>query len=312
MNKAERVLDIYTKLLNGKIVNKEYEARKYQVDSRTIQRDVSDIQCSLRNQNIHTGEIQEIIYDRQKRGYRLNRTGNLKSAEVLAVCKVMLESRSLVKEELEPIIEKLLVDCETKEEEKQVRKLIRNERANYQELHHRKKLLNSLWELETAVAKQRYTIIWYEKLQDKSIVKRKVKPVGLMFSGFYFYLTAFIEDIDRRAEFQNPDDSFPTIYRLDRICDFEVQKDQFYILDRDRFQEGEFRKRVQFMYGGKLQKVRFLFTGLSVEAVLDRLPTAMIKQVTEEGYVIEAEVFGKGIEMWFRSQGDDIKHIKYL
>ena len=42
----------------------------------------------------------------------------------------------------------------------------------------------------------------------------------------------------------------------------------------DRFQEEEFHKRVQFMYGGRLKKVKFKYSGLSIEAVLDRLSTA--------------------------------------
>lgn len=76
-----------------------------------------------------------------------------------------------------------------------------------------------------------------------------------------------------------------------------------------RFQEGEFRRRVQFMYGGKLQKIRFKYTGPSIEAVLDRLPTAEILSQNDSGWTISAEVFGKGIEMWMRSQGDYIQEI---
>ncbi len=74
-----------------------------------------------------------------------------------------------------------------------------------------------------------------------------------------------------------------------------------------RFSEGEFRKRVQFMYGGKLQTVRFTYRGPSVEAVLDWLPTAEIVGERDGAYEIKAEVFGKGIDMWLRSQGDYIK-----
>ena len=37
-----------------------------------------------------------------------------------------------------------------------------------------------------------------------------------------------------------------------------------------RSAEGEFRKRVQFMYGGRLEHIRFRYTGPSLEAVLDR------------------------------------------
>ena len=57
------------------------------------------------------------------------------------------------------------------------------------------------------------------------------------------------------------------------------------------------------MYGGRLQHIKFRYTGPSIEAVLDRLPTAKIIEQDEEGWTVEAEVFGKGIEMWVRSQG---------
>lgn len=40
-----------------------------------------------------------------------------------------------------------------------------------------------------------------------------------MFSEYYFYLTAFIEDIDKADRFQEADDPFPTIYRVDRLED---------------------------------------------------------------------------------------------
>ena len=61
------------------------------------------------------------------------------------------------------------------------------------------------------------------------------------------------------------------------------------------------------MYGGKLQKVRFKYTGPDIDAILDRLPTAKIVDQTDEGYVVQAEVFGKGIDMWIKSQGDLIE-----
>ena len=61
------------------------------------------------------------------------------------------------------------------------------------------------------------------------------------------------------------------------------------------------------MYGGKLQKVRFKFCGNDVEPILDRLPTAKIIDKDDEGYIITAEVFGEGIYMWVRRQGELIK-----
>lgn len=83
--------------------------------------------------------------------------------------------------------------------------------------------------------------------------------------------------------------------------------ERFQIPYKDRFNEGEFRKRVQFMYSGPLRKVKFEYTGQSIESVLDRLPTAEIVSKDTEKYVIRAEVYGEGIDMWLRSQGESVK-----
>jgi len=110
-----------------------------------------------------------------------------------------------------------------------------------------------------------------------------------------------------RENFNVLNDSFPTIYRIDRIQSLKVLKEKYHVPYRDRFEEGEFRKRIQFMYGGKLRRVRFKYTGYSVEAVLDRLPTAIIESHNNEEYIITAEVFGNGIDMWLRSQGEYVE-----
>ena len=61
------------------------------------------------------------------------------------------------------------------------------------------------------------------------------------------------------------------------------------------------------MYGGKLRRIRFKYSGCSIEAVLDKLPTAKILSEEDGVYVVSAEVFGDGIDMWLRSQGENIK-----
>ncbi len=43
---------------------------------------------------------------------------------------------------------------------------------------------------------------------------------------------------------------------------------------------------------------------MSVEAILDRLPTAKVIRDGEGGKVIEAEVFGgDGVDMWLKGRG---------
>lgn len=63
------------------------------------------------------------------------------------------------------------------------------------------------------------------------------------------------------------------------------------------------------MWPGELQTIRFEFTGPSVQAVLDKLPTAKIIERTGGKYLIEAEVYGDGIKMWLLSQGTWVKVI---
>ncbi len=82
--------------------------------------------------------------------------------------------------------------------------------------------------------------------------------------------------------------------------------ENFYVPYKNKFEEGQFRRRVQFMYGGKLKRIKFEYSGDSIEAVLDRLPTAEILSNDNGKYVVQAEVFGSGIDMWLRSQGDAV------
>lgn len=139
------------------------------------------------------------------------------------------------------------------------------------------------------------------------MVKRKVRPVAIMFSEYYLYLTAFIDDKEVWKNFDVLNDSFPTIYRMDRIKGLQVLGERFHIPYSSRFEEGEFRKRIQFMYGGKLQKIKFKYSGNDIDAVLDRISTARILKEEEGIYTVSAEVFGKGIDMWLRSQGEMVE-----
>ena len=55
--------------------------------------------------------------------------------------------------------------------------------------------------------------------------------------------------------------------------------------------------------------MRFYFSGPSLQAVLDKLPTAKVIERSNGRYVIEAEVYGDGIKMWLLSQGSWVQVI---
>ena len=64
------------------------------------------------------------------------------------------------------------------------------------------------------------------------------------------------------------------------------------------------------MTGGRLTKVKFKFKGTDIDAILDRLPTAKVLDEDNGDYTVQAEVFGKGIEMWLRSQGENVEVVE--
>ena len=63
-------------------------------------------------------------------------------------------------------------------------------------------------------------------IAQRVIVERKLKPVAIMFSEYYFYVTAFISDEEIKKDFEVLNDSFPTIYRIDRIRELKILTSQ--------------------------------------------------------------------------------------
>ena len=308
-DKIGRTLQLYAKLTEGYVINKAEEAFAYGVNERSIQRDIDDIRHFLDMESERTGVMNSVIYDRTDKGYRLETLyqARFRNSEVLALCKILLDSRAFTKKEITQMLDKLITCCVPKSSQKLVKDLINNEAFHYVELRHQSVFIDKMWDLGQAVREARYIEMDYFRIKDKEVVHRKVKPVAIMFSEYYFYLAAFIEDEDVRKDFDVLNDAFPTIYRIDRIRSLRVTDERFHIPYSSRFEEGEFRKRIQFMYGGKLQHITFRYSGSDIDAVLDRLPTAKILDEDSGVYTVSAEVFGKGIDMWLRSQGENVE-----
>lgn len=300
--KVNRILTIYEKLIKGEVIYKKQLATIFGVNEKTIQRDIEDIRAYLSN-SIETKCCIDVEYRRDKKGYSLNKREDdiLKREDVLAICKILLESRAFCKEEINHLITAMLGEIDF-EPRKYVKELIGNELLNFEPLKHNDKLLSKIWNLSEFIRHKESIEINYIKT-DGTEVKRILNPVAIIFSEYYFYLIAYFNDL----EFDDP-----TVFRIDRIKKYKGSGNKFYIPESDRFEDGEFRKRVQFMYPGKLMKIKFEFTGTSIDAVLERLPTAIIIETLEGKLVIEAEVFGTGIIMWILSQGKNIRVLQPL
>ncbi|MBP0962236.1 MAG: WYL domain-containing protein [Oscillospiraceae bacterium] len=275
--KVARVLEIYTKLMNGALVNKSSEAVKYHTSERSIQRDIDDIRNFLDETDDNGGIINTVIYDRMRKGYRLERIYDIKltNPEILAICKILLDSRALRKDEMNEILKKLINCCVPEENRRQVNELISNESFHYIQPQHGKKFLQTMWDIGTATEEQKLIDFSYQGVRGSQAHHRIVEPAAIMNAGMYFYMAGFIKNTDDLNNLGALDDLNPTIYRIDRMENLVITDEHFKRPYKDRFQEGEFRKRIQFMFGGKLRKARFKYKGYSLEAVEDRLPTAM-------------------------------------
>ncbi|MEG0471340.1 MAG: WYL domain-containing protein [Solibacillus sp.] len=291
-----RILQIYDSLLKGEIINKAEIANKLEVNERTIQRDVQ----SIRNHLEKTTFEQTVINSRKVGGYILSGDKEgLFPRELLTVTKILLESRALNTTEMKETIEALLSQS-TIDDSKFIRTIVGNELLHYQPLRHNQPLLDLIWDIAASIRNKKMIEIVYERM-DQQQNKRTVKPVSILFSEYYFYLIAFIKN----SEYQSP-----VIFRLDRIRSFKQLNEKFTFSEMDRFEEGVLRQRVQFMYSGQLERLQFIFKGPSLEAVLDRFPNGHIVQTLEDGWLVEAEIYGTtGSMMWLLSQGENVEVI---
>ena len=113
VSNRERLLKMYEHLNEGKVLYKNEAAAYYGVSLRAIQRDIEELRSFFHNKSADDGAIQDLVYDRRLKGYKLNRPGNqlLNDSEIFAVLKILLESRSLTKAELYPLVDKLINSC---------------------------------------------------------------------------------------------------------------------------------------------------------------------------------------------------------
>ena len=87
--KVERIINLYNRLAEGEVLNKADEAARFEVNERSIQRDLEDIRAYFAND---LESNRELIYDRTQKGYVLvqNQKKSLTNSEILTACKILL------------------------------------------------------------------------------------------------------------------------------------------------------------------------------------------------------------------------------
>ena len=310
-SKNFRTLDMYVRLCEGKTVNKAEEASRFGVDERSIQRDIDDIRAFLDERSM-SGDGRTIEYDRIKKGFLMvgDEPSMMTNSEILAVSKILLESRAFTKRELKAILDKLVEGCVPLKNMKLVSDLIATEQYHYVELNHKEYIQDKLWQIGSDIHEHNLVSLRYARANaPRESIKRIVEPISILFSEYYFYLNAYIVEKDDSGKYVHKY-NYPAIFRIDRIKDYKHLEEKFKVSYTNRFEEGEFRKRIQFMYAGKLQRIVLKFYGENPEPILDRLPTARVTQQYDNECTIEAEVYGKGVIMWLLSQGSKVEVLR--
>ena len=201
-SKNYRVLDIYVRFCEGKAINKGEEANKFGVDERSIQRDIDDIRAFLEERRINdSNDFRDIKYDRVNKIFKMTgiKSAAMTNSEILAVVKILLESRAFTKKEMNRIIKKIIGGCVPMKNMKIVSDLIANERYHYTEIQKEDVISKKLWEIGTNIKEHEMLEIEYIKIE-KEKVKRIIEPMSLLFSEYYFYLIAFITKKDENGD----------------------------------------------------------------------------------------------------------------
>ena len=291
-----RVLEIFFRGLRGEDLSVKKLAGEYGVSEKSVSRSIGDLKAFLADHRELVGGT-ELQYSYQDKCYRLYMDEFLSSKELFALLEVLIGTKGFSRLELLTLIDKLK-KFTTSNDRKLLTELVSKEIYHYTEVRHDcDSVQDMLWQLVNCIHEKKEISIDYYRM-DRSFVTHRLRPASMMFADYYFYLIAFKAD---------GDPAVPLYFRVDRIKNLTVHRKRFSVYDTPEFDEGLLQQRSLLMWPGKLRTIRFEFTGPSVQAVLDKLPTAKIIDRDGGKYLIEAEVYGDGIKMWLLSQGSWVK-----
>lgn len=287
---ATRQLTIYQTLLTGAPVTKKDLVERFDVDERSIQRDISNIRNFIAEENLEL----ELEYRRSTKAYQLvGKTQTFGKAHVLALIKILLASRAFNKDETEQLIALLLARLEPGEQ-RELNWIIKNEQSNYLPLTSATELLKPLWDFSLYIVRSQAVDITYTKQRGEKVT-RTIVPKAIIFSDYYFYVVSY-----------NPKYDNDLFYRLDRIKEWYPSDEKIKIEHKDRYEDGKLRKKIQYMTPGDQKKIRFEFTGI-LEAALDRFPMSKVIENDGKKALLEVETIDQGAKMWLLSQGKRVK-----
>lgn len=301
-DKTNRILAILYRAMKGEVLSVQALANEYDVATKTISRYLNTIKNFLADYRDLVGNT-ELIYNGQTKAYQMQFDSFLLNEELMVLIKILIGTRALRRNDLLTLVGKLkqLTTCKDRI---LVDQLIKKELHRYIPVEHIcQNLIDTVWQLTRCIqSRTEITITYYKANGEKA--NRTIRPVALLFSEYYFYLVGYWLDNEGKTDY------VPILYRVDRIVGVIEHRRTFELTKDVDFDEGNLRNKVQFMYAGKPQKIKFEYSGESLQAVLDRIPTAVVLSLENNKAVIEAEVFGNGIKHYLLGQGRRVKALE--
>lgn len=310
MEKKIRVLSILYQLLVGNKVSVLKLAEQYGVSTKSIHRDISIIRTFLAENREMVGDM-ALEYNKANKKYFFTKKELLQPEQFFLIIKILSGSRAVTCKEFAELMKSFFI-YSSGEEREILKEITQNEIKHYQAITMTEgDIAKKIWKLEECIRAHRIIQIVYGRL-DENIVKRELYPISVVFSDHYFYLLACRADIK---------DSKVIYYRIDRIKELTIKDEKFHISFQKQMKYEEINLYSQKMFMGERMTLRFLYTGPSLQAILDIFPNCVVKNETSQGVEILTEVeYSKGTVMTLLSQGawiqvlgpqkvlEDIKH----
>ena len=291
MNDQERLLTIFLRLQSGAHLSKTQLADELGVSEKTIQRDFSLLSGFLDTQPMVAAEL---AYDAKHHTKYLKGKSLFNKKDILVISKILLENRSLNKEENKALLDSLLALI-SKDEQKEVSSIIASELLNYAPLSDTQNRIDKIWEWSEMIRKELVLDIEYQSPYN-SKKHHTIFPVSLYYDSHYFYIVAYNLVFD----------SYMTL-KLDRILSWVEIKEKKPSLSYGRkFRDGEIRNKRVDPFIGKELNIRVLFVN-DPTIISDQFPTAKIIEKASDGNIIEfLSQDTPGLKRWLLSQAESL------
>lgn len=283
-----RIIEILFTLSTHQTISIPELVKKYNVTTRTIQRDIAIIK-----ENAPTFDCL-LNYDSITKRYSLSTPNQLHFEETLGIIKILLASRALSTKEMTTLL-KTLIHLNPTSSGQIIQKSIQNELTFYHPLTHEQDLLYKIKKMTDYISDKKLINIEYQK-NDTSVIHRLVLPISIFFSEYYFYVICYEPDKERYINL-----------RMNRFKQIKKTNKHFDIPYKNRLEEKELREKMLFMYSGNNKTFTFKYSGI-VEAALDKFPNSkVIKTYADSSVLIKAAAYDTGTIMWLLSQGSRVE-----